>query len=80
MLPQIGGDYSFQAMLLLMRDGLMRGLFCMGQNPAVGGQNAILARRALARLDWLVVRDVHEIETAAFWYDAPEVKRRHAAS
>jgi formate dehydrogenase major subunit len=74
LLPQIGGDYSFQAMLLLMKDGIMKGLFCMGQNPAVGGQNAILARQALANLDWLVVRDVHEIETAAFWYDAPEIR------
>ncbi len=75
LLPKVGGDYSFQAMLPLMRDGVMKGLFCMGQNPAVGGQNAILARRALGQLDWLVVRDVHEIETAAFWYDAPEVRR-----
>jgi formate dehydrogenase major subunit len=75
LLPQIGGDYSFQAMLLMMRDGLMKGLFCMGQNPAVGGQNSILARKALANLDWLVVRDPVEIETAAFWYDAPEVRR-----
>jgi formate dehydrogenase major subunit len=74
MVPKIGGDYSFQSMLLLMRDGVMKGLFCMGQNPAVGGQNSVLARRALASLDWLVVRDVHEIETAAFWYDAPEVR------
>src|SRR5439155_1513496 len=56
-----------------MKDGTMKGLFCMGQNPAVGGQNAVLGRQALANLDWLVVRDVHEIETAAFWYDAPEV-------
>ncbi len=75
LLPKVGGDYSFQAMLLLMRDGIMKGLFCMGQNPAVGGQNAVLARKALANLDWLVVRDAVEIETAAFWYDAPEVRR-----
>ncbi len=75
LLPKISDDYSFQPMLLLMKDGIMKGLFCMGQNPAVGGQNARLARQALANLDWLVVRDVHEIETAAFWYDAPEVRR-----
>lgn len=74
LLPKISGDHSFQWMLTAMRDGTMKGLFCMGQNPAVGGQNTILARRALATLDWLVVRDVHEIETAAFWYDAPEVR------
>ncbi len=74
LLPKIGGDYSFQPMLLMMADGVMRGLFCMGQNPAVGGQNAVLARRALGNLDWLVVRDPFEIETATFWRDAPEVR------
>jgi formate dehydrogenase major subunit len=75
LLPKISDDYSFQPMLLMMKDGIIKGLFCMGQNPAVGGQNAGLAREALANLDWLVVRDVHEIETAAFWYDSPEVRR-----
>lgn len=73
-LPKIGGDYSFQSILTMMEDGIIKGLFVMGMNPAVGGQNARLARRALANLDWLVVRDVHEIETASFWYDAPEVR------
>ena len=74
LLPKIGDDYSFQPMLLMMMDGAMKGLFCMGQNPAVGGQNAVLARRALANLDWLVVRDAYETETAAFWHEAPEVR------
>ena len=74
LVPKIGGDYSFQPMLLMMKDRTMKGLFCMGQNPAVGSVNAVLARQALASLDWLVVRDIHEVETAAFWYDAPEVK------
>ncbi len=74
LLPKIGGDYSFQSILTMMEDGIIKGLFVMGMNPAVGGQNARLARRALANLDWLVVRDVHEIETASFWYDAPEVR------
>ena len=74
LVPKIGDDHSFQAMLVQMRDGQIRGLFCMGMNPAVGGQNAILGRQALATLDWLVVRDIHEIETAAFWHDAPEVR------
>jgi len=72
-LPKLAGDFSFQPMLLAMKDGRMRGLFCMGQNPAVGAQNARLVRQGLARLDWLVVRDIFETETAAFWKDAPEV-------
>ena len=47
----------------------------MGQNPAVGAPNARLERRALANLDWLVVRDMVETETATFWLDSPEVER-----
>ena len=74
LLPKIGGDYSFQPMLLMMKDRALTGLFCMGQNPAVGGQNARLAREALAKLDWLVVRDIVETESATFWRDSPEVR------
>ena len=73
LLPRIAGDYSFQEMTTMMVDGVIKGLFCLGQNPAVGGQNGRLAREGLATLDWLVVRDLFEIETAAFWKDAPEV-------
>lgn len=75
LLPKIEDDYSFMRQLLMMKDGTMKGLFCMGQNPAVGGQNARLAREGLANLDWLVVREIHEIETASFWHDAPEVRQ-----
>jgi formate dehydrogenase major subunit len=57
-----------------MADGKVRGMYAIGQNPAVGGQNAGLQRRALANLDWLVVRDYFETETASFWYASPEVR------
>jgi formate dehydrogenase major subunit len=30
-------------------------------------------RRALAKVKWLVVRDLTEIETATFWRDSPKV-------
>ena len=33
-----------------------------------------LQRRALAKLEWLVVRDLVETETASFWKDSPEVQ------
>jgi formate dehydrogenase major subunit len=72
-LPKLAGDFSFQVMLLAMKDGNLRGLFCMGQNPAVGGQNTRLVREGLAKLDWLVVRDVFDTETSSFWQSAPEV-------
>ena len=74
-LPRLTGDHSHMAYWLEMLDGKMEGLFVMGDNPAVAGPNSGLERRALAKLKWLVVRDLVEIETASFWYDSPEVKR-----
>jgi formate dehydrogenase major subunit len=73
-LPKLTGNHSHFATMLRMLDGGVDGLFVMGQNPAVGSQNAGLQRRALARLKWLVVRDMSEIETATFWRDSPEVR------
>src|SRR5205823_13499455 len=73
-LPKIVGDHSHMPMFVEMSKGNIQGFFAMGQNPAVGGQNASFQRQALARLDWLVVRDLFETETASFWKDAPEVK------
>jgi formate dehydrogenase major subunit len=73
-LPRIDGDHSHYAMLQRMLDGDTTGFIVMGQNPAVGSANAGLVRRALAALDWLVVRDLSEIETAAFWHDSPEIE------
>ena len=72
-LPKIVGDHSHMPMFLEMAKGTIKGFFAMGQNPAVGGQNASFQRQALAKLDWLVVRDLFETETASFWKDAPEV-------
>ncbi|MBY0395112.1 MAG: molybdopterin-dependent oxidoreductase, partial [Thermoleophilia bacterium] len=73
-LPRIVGDHSHMPMFVAMAEGTIKGFFAMGQNPAVGGQNAGLQRRALAKLDWLVVRDLYETETASFWKDSPEVR------
>jgi formate dehydrogenase major subunit len=73
-LPKIVGDHSHMPMLVAMNQGTIKGLFALGQNPAVGGQNASFQREALAKLDWLVVRDLYETETASFWKDSPEVK------
>jgi formate dehydrogenase major subunit len=50
-----------------MLAGELKGLFCFGQNPAVGGANARLIRAGLDKLDWMVVADLFEHETASFW-------------
>ncbi len=74
-LPKITGDHSHFAYWTEMADGNVEGCFIIGQNPSVGAQNARLQRKALAELDWLVVRDLQEIEPASFWKDSPEVER-----
>jgi formate dehydrogenase major subunit len=73
-LPRLTGDHSHYATSFEMRDGKVDGYFVMGQNPVVGTANSKLHRLALAELEWLVVRDFSENETAAFWYDSPEVE------
>ena len=55
--PKITGDHSHLPMFVDMMNGKIKGFFVMGQNPAVGGQNARFQRKALAKLDWMVVRD-----------------------
>ncbi len=72
-LPRIDGDHSHYAMTMRMVDGDTKGFIVMGQNTAVGSANGAMQREALRNLEWLVVRDTSEIETASFWYDAPEV-------
>jgi formate dehydrogenase major subunit len=71
-LPRINGDHSHYAMMLKMLDGGVKGMLCVGQNPTVGSANSKLIRLALAKLDWLVVRDFQPTETALFWKDSPE--------
>ena len=73
-LPRIDGDHSTYPTMAAMRDGLVDGFFVMGENPAVGSANARLNRMAMASLDWLVVRDFQEIESASWWYRSPEVE------
>jgi formate dehydrogenase major subunit len=73
-LPRITGDHSIYPAVMGMELGTVKGFFCVGENPAVGSANSSLHRRAMANLDWLVVRDFFEIESAAFWYDSPEIE------
>jgi formate dehydrogenase major subunit len=73
-LPRISGDHSAVATAMAMLDGTCKGYFLMGENPVVGTGNGRLHRRALAKLDWLVVRDLVEIESATFWKDGPAVE------
>ena len=64
---QAGENYSHIALFEAMDKGIIKGLMCWGQNVAVGGPNANLERSAMDKLDWLLVTDMWETETANFW-------------
>jgi len=60
-------NYTHIGMFEAMGEGKINGLWCWGQNPAVGGPNSNGEREALGNLDWLVVADIWMTETAEFW-------------
>src|SRR3989454_178201 len=65
--------YSHQHMFVDMYNGIIKGFLADGQNPAVGGPNAKLARAAMQRLDWLVGVDIFLTETAEAWKEPGKV-------
>ncbi len=73
-LPKITGDHGTYRSVLDMIDGKVKGYFLLGQNPAVGSAHGKAQRLGMANLDWLVVRDLFEIESASFWKNSPEVE------
>jgi formate dehydrogenase major subunit len=73
-LPRIDDDNSAYWTIQQMLEGKVKGYILAGENPAVGSANGRAQRLGMAKLDWLVVRDLVEIESAAFWYDSPEIE------
>src|SRR2546421_11461709 len=73
-LPRIDEDNGIYRCVLEMLDGKVEGFLVVGENPAVGSSHSKLHRLAMAKLKWLVVRDLVEIESASFWKDGPEIE------
>jgi formate dehydrogenase major subunit len=73
-LPRLTGNHGTYETLRSMQDGICKGYFLFGQNPAVGSANARMQRMAMANLDWLVVRDFVMIESATWWQHGPELE------
>ncbi|GGK73745.1 formate dehydrogenase subunit alpha [Sphaerisporangium melleum] len=73
-LPRLTGSHSAYDTTMAQLDGVCKGYFLFGQNPAVGSANARLQRLGMANLDWLVVRDFALIESATWWKDGREVE------
>ncbi len=72
-LPRLTGDHGTFRTVMDQIDGIVKGYFVVGENPAVGTANSKQQRLGLANLDWLVVRDLNMIETATFWSNGPEI-------
>ncbi len=72
-LGKTAGNHSFITIFEEMYAGKIKGLWIMGQNPAVGGPNARFERVALGKLEWMVVQEIVATETVSFWQD-PDLK------
>jgi len=68
-LPKSSGNVNYYHINLFeaMHQGIIKGLICWGQNPAVGGPNSNFEREALGKLEWLVCVDLWETDTSVFW-------------
>ena len=73
-LPRLTGSHGTYETVLAQLAGDCPGYFLFGENPAVGSSNARMQRMAMAKLDWLVVRDFSLIESATWWKDGPEIE------
>jgi formate dehydrogenase major subunit len=73
-LPRLTGSHSTYETTMAQLEGVCKGYFLVGENPAVGNANAKLMRLGMANLDWLVVRDFSLIESATWWKDGPEIE------
>jgi formate dehydrogenase major subunit len=73
-LPKIpkSPDFTIISSFELMAQGVIKGYFNWGMNPCHSAPNAGNVRRAMANLDWLVVADWVETESACFW-KAPDM-------
>ena len=65
-LPKITADHSHMPVFVEMSEGKIKGMLLTGQNPATS-LNSQFQRAALRNLEWLVVMDFYETESAAFW-------------
>jgi formate dehydrogenase major subunit len=67
-LPKKGAkDYSAFGILDAAYAGKLKMLWCVGQNPMVSSPNLSYVGDALGKLETLVVSELWETETAAFW-------------
>lgn len=62
-----GVYYDHIGLFEAVYEGHIKGMFLWGQNPVVGGPDALKEAKAMENLDWLVAVDLWETESASFW-------------
>ncbi len=62
-----GVDYSVIFLVDRMYKGQIKGGLVLGHNPAQSMPNSNKVRKALDKLDWLAVAEIHHSETSDFW-------------
>jgi len=67
MKKRAGASYTAFQMIEEAHRGNLKLLYVLGQNPMVSQPNLSLVHEGLSKLDMLVVQDLWDTETAAFW-------------
>jgi len=72
-LPKLGDgeNQSWGYFFDRMYAGGLQGMISFGMNPVANGPNTAKMLGALAKLDWMIVAENFETETAAFWKAKP---------
>jgi formate dehydrogenase-N alpha subunit len=78
-LPKMDRDYSWTYIYDDAYRGAVKGLVTFGMNPVGNGPHSKKMVQALAKMDWMVVVENFETETATFWqapkeYGGPDSK------
>src|SRR5207245_9313720 len=68
--PKILGDHSHMASFAAMAEAKVKGMCCVGQNPATT-LNGGATRGAMRQLEWLGVKEKWLKENAVYWYLLP---------
>ena len=69
--PRVDGDYSQLAYFDRMSKGEVKGYFLAVRTPPAADPTPVLHRAGLRNLEWLVVLDWFETESAVFWKNDP---------
>ncbi len=66
-LPKVADNYSWVYIFDRMYAGAIQGFIDFGMNPVANGPNTEKMIAALSKLEWAVISEAFETETAQFW-------------